>query len=81
MSMSVTVTASAEEIKIISNTLDCLEFVSNMLSQKTALSLSNSELSYSDIAEAKNYFSSLLMILNTKGMSLQDYEESLKSNN
>jgi hypothetical protein len=77
MTMSVTVTASPEEISNISTALDAVNFISS-ISKETDIYFVDKKITPDDLLKTKNYLSSLLSILNTRGMSIHDYEESLK---
>jgi hypothetical protein len=74
--MSITITSSPDEISKITTAVECLDFILNF--SKSSIHLLNNEISPEQIKSSKDYLSSIISILNTKGMSIEDYEESLK---
>jgi hypothetical protein len=72
MTMSVTITSNPEEISNISTAVECLDFILNFA--KSSISYPDSEISLDKIKNTRDYLASLLSILNTKGMSIEDYE-------
>jgi hypothetical protein len=72
MTMSVTITSNPEEISNISTAVECLDFILNFA--KSSISYPDREISLDKIKDTRNYLASLLSILNTKGMSIEDYE-------
>lgn len=76
MTMSVTITSDPDETAKIQTAVDCLQFLSNIAT--APINLSDKTITIEDIKDANHYLSSILSILNTKGMTIEDYEDSLK---
>jgi len=73
MTMSVTITSNPEEISNISTAIECLDFLFNFTD------FPNGEISLEKVKQSRDYLSSLLSILNIKGMSIEDYQSLMNS--
>jgi len=77
MSMSIMLTSNPEDIDKIKSTILCLDFISS-LSEQSVINISDVNLTHDDILSLKKYYSNILNVLNTKSMTIEDYEDSLK---
>lgn len=71
------ITSNPEDIEKIKATVDCIDFMVS-LSEGSVVNISDTTFTHQDLLSLKKYYSNILNVLNTKSMTIEDYEESLK---
>lgn len=73
------ITSSAEDLTNIKNTINCISFLSQIFDETSSLDFNNLKIDKPLLEDLLQYYIKLYNILNTSGMTLDQYQDYIES--